>query len=459
MGQAHKDSLTGRVLKAFSMFASVQVLSMLCSIVRNKLAAMWIGPLGVGVNSLYYATMDMLRVLFQFNLQQSAVQQISSDDRHTQAVACEATRRLSFWLGVITSVLAAALSPLLSRITFGTYAYTWGFLALSAMMFGFSISSGAGALMQGLGNLKGLAKSSVWAAVITLAASVPLLYFFRLRGIVPLLLVSVYALMTCQLIALRKGTPNVGLLHIVAAATFHSSEISASIKKMLTFGGYIALSFAATSVVDYALRVYIQRVSGSDAVGIFQAGYTIVNQFPAMIFAALCYEYYPRLTKTIHRTFVTRTVIAHEIAFVTAILLPLSLVFLVCERWVITFLYSQEFLQATAYMTWGIVGITMRGSSYCLAYAILAKGEGKTFVITETLGGVLYLGAAIPLYRWGGLAGLGIAYALQHFFSLLINGFVCYKRYGITFSRRLVAICILPPLIVTLAATISIVIL
>ena len=45
-------SLTGHVLKAMGLLGSVQGLGVVCSVVRAKLVAIWIGAAGVGVFGL-----------------------------------------------------------------------------------------------------------------------------------------------------------------------------------------------------------------------------------------------------------------------------------------------------------------------------------------------------------------------------------------------------------------------
>ncbi len=40
------SSATSKVLKALGVFGSVQVVTILCSVIRTKLVALWIGPAG-----------------------------------------------------------------------------------------------------------------------------------------------------------------------------------------------------------------------------------------------------------------------------------------------------------------------------------------------------------------------------------------------------------------------------
>ena len=49
-------NLSATVLKAMSIFGGVQVITIICSIIRTKLVAIWIGAVGVGLFGLYNTT-------------------------------------------------------------------------------------------------------------------------------------------------------------------------------------------------------------------------------------------------------------------------------------------------------------------------------------------------------------------------------------------------------------------
>ena len=50
------DSLTLRILKLMSLFSGLQMVSILCSIVKMKLVTLWLGATGVGLFGIYRTT-------------------------------------------------------------------------------------------------------------------------------------------------------------------------------------------------------------------------------------------------------------------------------------------------------------------------------------------------------------------------------------------------------------------
>lgn len=425
MGEAVKHSLTSRVLKALGIFGGIEVVTMACSVVRTKLVALWIGAAGVGVISLYNATMEMLRGMMQLNLRQSAVRQIAAASDEAKPVEIIATRSVGLIIGILTSIITAAIAPLLSRITFDSTEYTWGFVALAATMFATAVSAGRSAILQGLGNLRALARATMWASLVSTAAAIVLFYLFGAAAIVPVLVLFPF----CTLFFLiLQPCPK-------AACTIEKSVISQAARNIMKLGGWLTVAAGVTLVADYVLRVYLNFAGSIDTVGVFQAGYTIVNTYIGVAFTAISMEFYPRLSSTINRPYTTRILVAHEISLVTWIILPAVMVFLSADRLIVNILYSDAFTAIIPYMNIAVTATTLRGFSWCMAYVILAKGDGRAYVVTETLSCVVMLGAAIPLWHLWGYVGLGVAYLVEFAAYTIITGVACRVRYGLTMPR------------------------
>ena len=60
------------ILKITGMFGGQQAVSILCSIVRTKLVAMWIGPVGVGLFGIFNSAIATFGNFAQLNLRQTA---------------------------------------------------------------------------------------------------------------------------------------------------------------------------------------------------------------------------------------------------------------------------------------------------------------------------------------------------------------------------------------------------
>ena len=58
------------------IFGGTQMLTIICSIVRNKLVSVWLGPSGMGLFGLYNSAIDMINVFSNMGLRTSSVRDI-----------------------------------------------------------------------------------------------------------------------------------------------------------------------------------------------------------------------------------------------------------------------------------------------------------------------------------------------------------------------------------------------
>ena len=70
--------LSAKVLKAMGLFGGVQGVGILCSVVRVKLVALWLGPGGVALFGIFNSAVDMVKSFSQLGFRSSSVRDIAS---------------------------------------------------------------------------------------------------------------------------------------------------------------------------------------------------------------------------------------------------------------------------------------------------------------------------------------------------------------------------------------------
>lgn len=420
-----KSSTTAKILKALSVFGGVQAIQILCSVVRTKLVALWIGPAGVGLIAIYNSTIDLLSTSTQLNLRQSAVRDLSLARTEEEASRISAiVRRLALVLGILGMIIVVSMSPLLSFWSFGDWSHTLPYIILSVVMICSAVSSGEWAIMQGREHLKSLAKSTLYASLTATILSLPLFWFFRLKGIVPVLLLFAASNIIYSLIFRVRS----------------DERIKISLKQawqegrgILSLGLYMTVSSAFTLLASYIFIAWLNRGESESAVGCYQAGYTLVNTYVGMIFTAIAMEYYPRLTASIHQRKRSEVIVSHEISTALWVLMPLVVLFICAKKLIVGILYTDAFDAVLPYITLAIIGVFFRGASWCMAFTMLARGDGKIYVLTELTSACAYLALNIPLYTCFGFAGLGAAYIIWY----AIYTAVCYAVYRYRYGMKL----------------------
>lgn len=433
-GHGHKASAV--ILKTMGLFGSVQGLSIICALLRAKLIALWIGPVGVGLLGLYNATVEMLSSATQLNLRTSAVRDISAHrdgDRPMRDLIVSIVVRWSWVLGAVGALVMLAGAPLLSRITFGDMSHTVAFLWLSVVMLLSSLTGGREAVLQGLGRLNRLAGASVWGTVAGTAIAIPMYRLWGEASIVPSIIVFTVSNFIAIYIASRRQVT-------VKHAGFR--EMTDKGREFLALGAYMTVSAFATYLASYLFMIWLNSRGGESMVGYYQAGYTVVTRYVGLIFTAIAVEYFPRLSKVARSARRMNVYMNHEAGVVLWVLMPCVTLMILFHSLIVTLLYSSEFAVIGPYIVWGAVGIVFRGLSWCMAYMLIARGAGKYYLLTELLSCVLYLVCNVGCYIAGGIEMLGFAYMIWYIGYALIVAAVCRKALGIVPGRQVVVLCL-----------------
>lgn len=428
---AEKVNVSRTVLKAMKVFGGVQVVSNLCSVVLNKLVAIWIGPAGMGLFSIFNSAVDMLRSGTSLGLRTSAVRDIAeasgAGDSQRLARIIAVVRRWAWFISVFGAITTLALAPTLSKWSFGNYDHLWDYVLLSCVLMFNGFANSELAILQGLEKLKRLANASLLGTVMGLALSIPLFYWFRINSIILSFVVYHAALLVAALIYRHKGSAPVKVTNREAVR-----EGSSFVK----LGLLMTLSEFITMLFNYIFSAYLNRVAGTEVVGFYQSGYSLVGRYIGLVLTALTMEYYPRITRVCHSRMRTRVFVSQEINIVMLCLLPVIAMFLIAREWIVSLLYSAEFHAIIPYISFAVIGTVLRAYSMFLAYVIVARGDGKVYIITETLSVLTGFGLNVLCFHLWGLKGLGIAFCLWYAAYCVIVGTVYLRRYRYTVSRQ-----------------------
>ena len=135
-----------------------------------------------------------------------------------------------------------------------------------------------------------------------------------------------------------------------------------------------------------------------------------------------------------------RVFVSQEVIVALLVLAPVLALFMVLAKPIISLLYTSEFHPVTTMLCWGLIGTLFRALSWCMAFVILARGDGLVFVITETLSAVLSLVLNIVFYSLWGIDGLGAAYLVWYILYTLIIAVVYFRIYRLRLGRNCLAV-------------------
>ena len=422
----------GRYRSSFSatvLFSSVQIYQIIIRIIKYKFVALFIGPAGMGIQSLLHSTTDTISAATNLGLNTSSVKTIAAanrdGDKDKIAKNVVALRRLIWITGLVGMLICAILAPLWSQTSFGNSDYTWSFVAISIIILLNQLNKGELALLQGMQQKKQLARANVIGQTLNAVMTIPLYYYFGVKAIVSVFVIG-------SLISLIISRYYSGKLIVVKVEmSWHETFTYGG--EMIKLGFFLSLQFLMSIVVIWVIRNYVSHVGGLDEVGLYSAGTAIVANYVGLVFSAIATDYFPRLAATKSNEEMGAAVrIQAELTLL--LLAPLVVAFLVFIKPVIILLYSDKFLPIEHMMYWAVGAVLLQAMGWAMSYTLLAKAKPSYFFLNELVATIWGLPIKLLCYKYWGLTGFGMATLIVYALYLIQVLFLTKKLFGISYE-------------------------
>jgi O-antigen/teichoic acid export membrane protein len=432
-----------QIIKSTTIFGGVQVFNIFISIIRSKIIAVLLGPAGMGIAGLLTSTTGLIDSLSNLGLNTSAVKNVAaahaSGNPFRIGTVVGVLRRLVWITGILGSLITFFLAPWLSNLTFGNTDYSIGFRWISITILFTQISSGRLVILQGMRKIQYLAKANIAGTTSGLLISLPVYYIWRLEGIVPAIIITSFLTLLFSWYFASK----VKLEFI----KLNKSSFLLEGSELLRMGFMLSLSSIISLSAAYVVRIFISHKGGVDQVGLFNAGFAIINTYVGMIFTAMGTDYFPRLSEIINDKLKAKNLVNNQAEIAILLLAPILTIFLVFINWVVILFYSTKFIEVDNLIHWAALGMFFKAASWPIAYMFIAKGHTKVFLINELCANTYVLGFNLAGYNYGGLTGLGISFLISYFFYFIQVYLFARNRYTFSFNKEFFKIFIIQFLI------------
>ncbi|MEP7106919.1 MAG: O-antigen translocase [Ferruginibacter sp.] len=422
-----------QIFKATSIFGGVQVFNILINIIRAKFIAVFLGPAGMGIAGLLNETLNLIQGLTGFGLGSSAIKNVAvanaNGDQQRIGEVVTVLRKLVWGTGLLGFIVALFLSPFLSQLAFGNRSYTVAFAIISITLLINQISVGQRVILQGMRRISYLAKSGILGAILGLLTSIPLYYFFGKKGIVP-------AIMFTSVTSLLLTWYFAGKVDLKKVIVSWEKTVTEG-KSMLTLGIGLSISGMITLGASYLVRIFISKTGGLTDVGLYNAGFAIINSYVGLVFTAMSTDYYPRLSGVAHDKTKANKEVIQQAEIALLIIAPILCFFLVYINWAIILLYSNKFIAVNAMIHWAALGIYFKAVSWSLGFLLVAKGATKVLFLNELISNIYLLSFNMLGYHYWGLSGLGISFLAGYIIHLIQMTCVTGQLYGFRFNKSI----------------------
>ena len=382
-----------------------------------KVAAVLLGPAGVGLVGLYINLMQASSTVASMGMGHAGTKQIAQALGNNDPISIEHTREALYWITAVLALLAGLIfwgcRGLIAQYVLDNpdFAGQVGWLAIGVAL---SVAAtGQNALLTGLRRVGDLARASIGTGVLGTIVSIAGLLIWGEKAIL-LLVISTPALafLFWHFYAARTQRPTPDADTPLPPSTWQKMHSEWRIMRQLglTFMG----AGLAVLIGPLIVRALVQRELGLDAAGQFQAAWSISMTYMGLVLGVMTSDFHPRLAAVINDKPAATQLVNEQTDVAVLLCAPVLLLVLGLAPWVVQLLYTAEFGPSVEILRWQLLGDALKVMSFPLGFVLLAAGRGKTFLLLEITGMAVFVFITwLGLPIWG-IEATGIAFLLMY---------------------------------------------
>lgn len=435
--QAGSDGAYRTILRSSSIIGASTLINVFFSLVKMKVAALLLGPAGVGLIGIYQNLIQTASIIAGLGIDGAGTRQV--------AMARGVKKGDKLALTSIALLLGAAALAFLGSLGFwflsnwiahifigaGDAARDVAWLSLGVALT--ILSTSQIAYLKGMRRIGDIARVNILTGFNAAGLGILAIWIWGTSGVVVLVLlvpltsfvVSLWLVTRSRRIEPRNVRPAV-------------SELAAEWRALVALGIAFMLGALVMVSAELVVRSMVQHQLGLEALGQFQASWSIGMIYLSLVLSAMATDYYPRLTGVITDKQVAARTINEQTEVMLVLCGPLILGLFSLGPWVIHLLYSADFVPAVEILHWQLLGDTLKILNLPLGYVVLAKGAGKFYIIVQALGAGAFACVTYLLIPHMGVAATGIAFVAMYIVVLPLNFLASRHWLSFWWSRSVV---------------------
>jgi len=421
-----------QIFKSSAILGSARVMNMLIGMVRIKVMALLLGPVGVGLFGIYESIVLMVSTFTGLGVSRSGVREVAqaSGSGNIEKISgtVKTVQRIVFLLGVAGMVAMAVFAVPLSRLNFDNNEHALPIALLSGTVLVISMAGSRSAIVQGLGRIGDLAKLNLSSAAIGSVTTIILIALFREKGIVPSIL-SIYGanLLSAWWYERKLNLPKSGT---------HWKESLSETGPLIGLGLSIMNAALLSTLVAYAARTLISRDISLSSVGIYLCAFALSGKFVNIVIEAMWTDFYPRASSAANDDATLNRLVNEQTEISLLLAVPGLLATIFFASVMIWIFYSNAFSEATSLIRWFTMGGLIGVISGPMKIVQLAKGKSLIRFLTETGCSTFHLILIFVLLKIFLLPGCAIAYVFHNIAQLFVSYMVAKHLSGFSWSSE-----------------------
>lgn len=406
---------TNRLGSAAALGAVASVASILASIIRSKVAAIYLGPEGVGIVAEIQQLTTLALVPAAALVGPALIQALANEaksDEEPRSIRASLT-----WLAIAAATIGIGVSALSSFVlpsNWGAGKEHWVALAVLGGL-GASAMTVPTALLFFEARLMESTKAQIATAVLTTVAVVALTPRFGVPGQLAATAAAPFLLLPFVARVARKSR--------LWPSTWRPAPDTDYLSRALKLGATSLVSGLSMQGALYFIRLELEAFGGAELNGQFQASWAIGSIYLGVLLGGLASYVFPRYARAESET-ALQWEVDEAARFMSNLAPPLVLIAVAFSGIAVSLLYSTQFAPAAEMLTWQLSGDAAKCLSWVYAGPLLYRGRVRAYITTELLGAALFATTAFFLLRVSGVTGVGQAYFVTYVLYLPLTAIV-----------------------------------
>ena len=418
-----------QILKSSSIIGGASIINILIGLFKIKVVAVLLGPAGIGLIGLLQNVMSMTSSVASMGMGTAGTRQIAEANAEGDQQGITVARRALFWGTMVLAVLGGLVvwlfqEPLASTFLDDRSKSSWiGWLSIGVVL---AVASGSQtALLNGMRKIVDLAKLRIYSALFATVLGIVAVWIWQEQGLI-------FFVISVPIATFILGHLYVSKLPKTTVEHTPVSALKKQWKALLQLGFAFMVAGLAVTLGQLAVRTLVQNRLGSTDLGLFQAAWNISMTYIGFVLAAMGADYYPRLTGVIKDQAATIRLVNEQTEIALLLAGPILLAMLTLAPWVLTLLYSSDFVPAAQILRWQILGDILKVISWPISFIVLAAGASKTFLLFESIVMLVFYTFTWYSIDYLGIEATGIGFFVMYLVYLPIVYF--WARYKIGFK-------------------------
>lgn len=435
-------------LKSILGMGFASVIQVLVNIVKVKIIAVLLGTAGVGITSFINNIITTIIPISSLGMNQGIIKEVSENvhDKKRIKSIIVTTYITTFILSIFIIAFIIIFNGSISILNLENFDKRYTYIALLSIPF-LTFNQINIAIINGFKKIKILGLANIISSIVTLIISVALTYYYGLKGAVSAIFITSLVTSFVYWYLGRSHDDRI----VKGIRGFYDINL---LKILIKYSMVVLYTMFISNMYILIIRKIIISKMGIDSVGIFQADWSLINQYLGLVLSSLGAYLIPTLCSLKSKREINEE-LNSTLKIIMLIAVPMMLCIIVFGRIVIILFYSSKFMEAAELLPLFILGDVLKCIAWVIGTPLWTIPKLKKLALLNTLDFIAIVGCTYIFIDKLGLYSVAIGYILMNIIEIIFNYFVMKKEIEFKFNKHNYRLILTSVTIVTLSVIVD----